>query len=106
MNEVPIESGWVNLCPYLEVTPAHPLMAKDDPTSKSVMEIYNYCVEVSPNSPVSEFKKLFNRLPAIPKQGETKLSQALKAIKLLRISRDAIATQSNTKKALKYLGIK
>lgn len=101
-----VESGWVKLCPFLEVTPAHPLSAHNDSESKSVIEIYEFCKGMNPNSPLSEFKKLFNRLPVIPKPGETRLTQTLKAIKLLKIAQDALDTHNNTKKALKHLGIK
>lgn len=101
-----VESGWVKFCPLLEVTPAHPLAAKEDEATRSVMEIYDYFRGLNPNNPLMEFKSFYNQLPVIPKQGETRLSQALKAVKLLRIAREALDTHNNTKKALKHLGIK
>ena len=101
-----IESGWVKFCPFLEVTPAHPMAAHEDASSKSVMEIYDYFKEINPNSPMAAFKELFNRLPVIPRAGETRLSQTLKAIKLLKIVRESELTGANTRKALKHLGIK
>lgn len=105
MNELNgVSTEWVKLCPLLEVKPAHPGMADSDEASKSVMEIYDYFKATG--SPMASFKEFYNRLPIIPKNGETKLSQVLKAIRLMKISKDAMDTERNTRKALKHLGIK
>lgn len=101
-----VSTEWVKICPFLEVNPPHPLMADVDERARKVQDIYDFFKERNPNGPMEGFKEIYNRLPIIPEAGETKLSQVMRIVNLMKISRDAMGTRRKTQNALKKLGVK
>ena len=106
MDEATVDTGWVKICPLLQIEAPHPLAGDHDVKSREVKAIYDYFRAENPSDPYGEFKKIYNRLPVIPEAGETKLAQLKRVVSLLKISRDALSTSRSTRKALKTLGIK
>lgn len=109
MDTVPtagVESEWVKLCPYLQVRAPHPLVADQDMNTKDVREIYDFFRGEDPKDAVGTFLKHFNRLPQIPGPGESKISQVLMSIRLMKMLRQAKLTEAQTKDTLGKMGIK
>lgn len=106
MDSTQVESGWVNMCPYLEVRAPHPLVADQDPTTKDVKEVYEFFKSEDSQDPMGKFLEQYNRLPRIPGPGETKMAQVLRAVRLIKIMRQAKVTEKQTIKTLEKMGIK
>lgn len=101
-----MESEWVNLCPYLQVRPPHPLVADQDPCARDVKEVYEFFKNEDPQDAMGKFMAHYNQLPTIPGPGESKISQVLRSIRLVKILRQAKFSQKQTLKALEKIGIK
>lgn len=104
-NNVAVESGWVKLCPYLEVRPPHPMAASQDMNAKDVMEIFDFYKGENSEKPFESFMEHFKRMPVIPRAGETKLSSFLRMIRLLKIARKSGMTPYKTTRFLHKAGI-
>lgn len=101
-----MESEWVKLCPYLGVTPPHPLVAQQDQTAKEVMDIYSFFKERNPTDPFQAFVKHYTALAKKPGMNESKLSQIKNSISLLKIVRESGLLRRRTEKQLRDMGVK
>ena len=91
-----METEWVKVCPYLQVEPPNPRDSDYHEKVKDVMEIYSFFKEENPSDFLKEFLRLYTKLSSVPDLNDTKTSQMLKAVKLLKIAR-------NTRSQLKEL---
>ena len=105
MNEV--ESvGWVQICPYLGVTPPHPLVAKQDSIGKQVMSIYDFFKDENPTDPMGSFTKHYTSLAKETGLKETKLQQMMNSINMIKVARNAKTLYNRTRRNLGRVGIK
>lgn len=100
-----MDAEWVKLCPYLGVTPPHPLVAEQDKTAQEVKSIYEFFKEEHPDDPFKGFVKHFTTLAKTP-TNETKMTQVKNSIGLLKILRESKLLKRRTESQLRGMGIK
>jgi hypothetical protein len=81
-----VDADWVKICPYLEFQPPNPLDSDFPEKTKDVMEIYSYFKEDCPEDYLNSFLRVYTKLRPIPELGDSKISQMLKAVKLMRVA--------------------
>ena len=101
-----VESSWVQLCPFLGVRPPHPLIAKQDPLGKQVMELYDFFKQENPSDPMGAFTKHYASLAKETGLKETKLQQMTNSINMIQVARNAKTLYNRTKRSLGNVGIK
>ena len=100
-----MESEWVKLCPYLGVTPPHPLVAQQDKTAQEVMSIHSFFKENYPDDPFKAFMKHYTNLAKTP-VNESKITQMKNSINMMKILREAKLLKTRTERELRGLGFK
>lgn len=78
--------NWVKLCPYLQFEQPHPLDYDKDIKIKPVVLVYNYFKDKCGDKYLNGFLDHYNKLPSIPRYGQTKLEQVVESINLLNLA--------------------
>lgn len=98
-----IESDWVKICPFLAVTPPHPLASEYDDSVKKVRDIYSFFASRKPEAPIEAFLEHYSRLARIPNISETKLQQVYNSVNMLKITSHTSKIKAEKKRIEKIL---
>lgn len=77
---------WVDLCEYLEVPPPNPNYSHKDEVINKIKEIQSYFVEKYKDNHKDAFVEYIAQLSASPKNGQSRLDQVLRSVKLQKLA--------------------